>query len=219
MISEVQTTFGRYAQLPRPLVESALSKLMTNGEEMRALRDIELSVVMHPREEGRQMGLRSIAPTIAFLCSASLGTAASATTEMADPNADSFRTMDVAAVACLERAWSRMHWREMAGGVFELADAVGDRRYGCSDLVSGKSAEVTYGIKPHWVAHFHTHSRTSARLSLTRKGEKFSPADAQIVRREGPMHRPSYVRTPNGRFLKLERNSHGDLRTLEIDLC
>ncbi len=94
-------------------------------------------------------------------------------------------TLDAAATACLDWAWSVRRFREVAGGV--LIDPHG--HLVCSPLTIGTRTAVWYTLRATWLVHFHTH---------TIRGTYLSQADRRAVRDVDPMRRPGYMRQPNG---------------------
>ncbi len=97
-------------------------------------------------------------------------------------------SIDETATSCLDWAWQRSHTREVAGGVVWQGDLLA-----CSELTLGTRNAVRYGVEPHWIVHFHTH---------TGKG-RISPQDMDTVRLD-PLARPSYVRHPTGAVVVYE---------------
>lgn len=92
-------------------------------------------------------------------------------------------TLDQAAVACLDWAWSVKHAREVAGGVIWNDEG----NLTCSHLTFGTKNSVQYTMYPHWLVQFHTH---------VGPGE-MSYQDKETVRLD-PFRRPSYMREPSG---------------------
>lgn len=97
-------------------------------------------------------------------------------------------SIDKSATSCLDWAWNVSHTREVAGGVVWEGDLLT-----CTELTLGTRNAVRYGVEPHWIVHFHTHT-----------GEgRMSPQDMDAVRLD-PLARPSYVRHPTGAVIVYE---------------
>ncbi len=92
-------------------------------------------------------------------------------------------SLDKAAIACLDWAWSVSHRRELAGGIVLNSDFVLE----CTPLTMGSPDSVEYLPGSGWIAHFHTHTRPG----------RISSLDKETVQGD-PQMRRSYMREPSG---------------------
>ena len=110
------------------------------------------------------------------------------------PNASAPRiagySVDQAAAACLDWAWSINHAREVAGGV--LWNDEGNLT--CSRLTLGARNSILYDMAPRWLVQFHTHTGPG----------RISHQDRETVAHLDPLSRPGYVREPSGAILVYE---------------